>query len=112
MPKHAFAPTNGRFQRWVIDSSLLENRLGDPTEREILTHISPEGIEMMEQGKALPVLIYLAPFTSSGPARAGWKAFGETLPQQVHATHQRGHRRVVSVFSLRFFKHVSNHIDD
>ena len=82
MPKHAFAPTNGRFQRWVIDSSLLENRLGDPTEREILTHISPEGVEMMEQGKALPVLIYLAPFTSSGPARAGWKAFGETLPQR------------------------------
>jgi len=82
MPKHAFAPVHGRLERWVLDSPLLENRLGDPTEREILTHISPEGIALMEQGKSLPVLIYLAPFTSSGPARAGWKAFAETLPQR------------------------------
>ena len=71
MPKHAFAPVEGRIERWVLDSPLLENRLGDPTEREILTHISPEGTALMEQGTALPVLIYLAPFTSSGPARAG-----------------------------------------
>ena len=82
MPKHAFAPVEGRIERWVLDSPLLENRLGDPTEREILTHISPEGTALMEQGTALPVLIYLAPFTSSGPARAGWKAFAETLPQR------------------------------
>lgn len=82
MPKHAFSPVRGQIERWVIDSPLLDNRLGDPTEREILTHISPEGVEIMQQGGTLPVLIYLAPFTSSGHARAGWKAFAETLPQR------------------------------
>ena len=82
MPKHVFTPIKGRIERWVLDSKLLSNRLGDPTEREILTHIAPEGLDMIEQGGELPVLIYLAPFTSSGPARAGWKAFAETLPQR------------------------------
>ena len=37
---------------------------------------------MINQGKQLPVMIYLAPFTSSGLARASWKAFAETLPQR------------------------------
>ena len=82
MPKHAFSPIKGSLERWTLNSQLLENRLGDPTEREILTHIAPEGLEMIEQGGKLQVLIYLAPFTSSGPARAGWKAFAETLPQR------------------------------
>ncbi len=82
MPKHAFSPVRGKLERWVIDSPHLENRLGDPTEREILTHISPQGLQKIEQGDTLPVLIYLAPFTSSGHARAGWKAFAETLPQR------------------------------
>lgn len=82
MPKHAFAPVLGQFRRWTLDSTLLENRLGDPTEREVLTHVSPEGMALLSEGQTLPVLIYLAPFTSSGPARAGWKAFAETLPQR------------------------------
>lgn len=82
MPKHAFSPVRGQLERWVLDSPHLENRLGDPTEREILTHIAPEGVERIQNGGSLPVLIYLAPFTSSGHARAGWKAFAETLPQR------------------------------
>ena len=88
MPKHQFTPVRGRIERWSFESELLENRLGDPTEREVLVHLAPEGIEILESGGALPVIIYLAPFTSSGPQRAGWKAFGETLPQR--------HERLVS----------------
>lgn len=82
MPDHAFAPTRGLLERWCLDSPLLANRIGDPTEREILVHIPPEGVTAMAEGQQLPVIIYLAPFTSSGPARAGWKAFTETLPQR------------------------------
>ena len=82
MPEHRFTPVRGRIDRWSFESELLTNRLGDPTEREILVHIAPEGISHIEAGGTLPVIIYLAPFTSSGPQRAGWKAFGETLPQR------------------------------
>lgn len=88
MPDHAFSPTRGLLERWSVDSPLLTNRLGDPTEREVLVHIPPEGVAAMAEGARLPTIIYLAPFTSSGPARAGWKAFGETIPQR--------HERLVS----------------
>ena len=82
MPEHSFAPIEGRIERLVVDSNLLKNRLGDPTKREVIVHIPKQGLELINQGSKLPVLIYLAPFTSSGLARAGWKAFAETLPQR------------------------------
>ncbi|MDP6188740.1 MAG: alpha/beta hydrolase-fold protein [Candidatus Poseidoniaceae archaeon] len=82
MPDHAFAPTRGLLDRWSLDSPLLANRLGDPCEREVLVHVPPEGVKAMQDGSQLGVIIYLAPFTSSGPARAGWKAFAETIPQR------------------------------
>ena len=90
MPDHAFTPTFGLLDRWSLDSPLLANRLGDPTEREVLVHIAPEGVEAMAQGKHLGVVIYLAPFTSSGPARAGWKAFAETIPQRHERLVKQG----------------------
>ena len=82
MPEHSFAPIEGRIERLVVDSNLLNNRLGDPTNREVIVHIPKQGLELINQGSKLPVLIYLAPFTSSGLARAGWKAFAEILPQR------------------------------
>ena len=82
MPEHSFAPIEGSLERIVIDSDLLENRLQDPTKREIIVHIPKQGLDLIEQGGKLPAMIYLAPFTSSGLARAGWKAFAETLPQR------------------------------
>lgn len=82
MPKHSFAPILGQIDRFVIDSELLENRLGDPTAREVLVHITPQGMELIEKGVKLPAIIYLAPFTSSAPARAGWKAFSESILQR------------------------------
>ena len=90
MPDHAFTPTLGLLDRWSFDSPLLANRLGDPTQREVLVHIPPEGVEAMAQGKRLGVVIYLAPFTSSGPARAGWKAFAETIPQRHERLVKQG----------------------
>ena len=82
MPKHSFAPILGRIDRFVVDSALLENCLGDPTSREVIVHIAPKGLGLLERGGKLPAIIYLAPFTSSGPARAGWKAFSESIIQR------------------------------
>ena len=50
MPDHAFTPTLGLLDRWSFDSPLLANRLGDPTEREVLVHIPPEGVEDKKTG--------------------------------------------------------------
>ena len=82
MPAHSFEPIRGNLERFCIVSSKLENRLGDPIEREILVHIPPNS------GGPLPCIIYLAPFTGTGFARANWRAFNETLPQR--------HERLVS----------------
>ena len=82
MPKHSFAPILGKINRFVLDSKLLENRLGDPTSREIMVHIPPKGLDLISKGEKLPAIIYLAPFTSSGLARTGWKAFSESLLQR------------------------------
>ena len=82
MPEHNFTPLTGKLDRMIIDSPLIENKLGDPTTREVIIHIPQQGLAMIDEGHRLPVLIYLAPFTSSGLARAGWKAFAETLPQR------------------------------
>ena len=61
MPRHNFAPITGKFTRFSFDSALLENRLGDPTERDVLVHITKEGLDLISNGEKLPVLIYLAP---------------------------------------------------
>ena len=94
MPDHAFTPTLGLLDRWSFDSPLLANRLGDPTQREVLVHIPPEGVEAMAQGKHLGVVIYLAPFTprallvlagrrsqkQSLNATSGWSSKGKWTP--------------------------------
>ena len=76
MPAHSFEPIRGIFERFSFHSSNLENQLGDPLEREVVVHIPPNS-----QGP-MPCIIYLAPFTGTGFARANWKAFNETLPQR------------------------------
>ena len=93
MPEHSFAPITGSLERITIESQHLSNRLGDPIVREVIVHIPKLGLEMLESGLKLPVMIYLAPFTSSGLARAGWKAFSETLPQR--------HERLVNEDKMR-----------
>ena len=76
MPAHSFEPIRGIFERFSFSSPNLENHLGDPIEREIVVHIPPN------PGGPMPCIIYLAPFTGTGFARANWKAFAETLPQR------------------------------
>ena len=76
MPEHSFEPIRGILQRFSFSSKNLENQLGDPIEREIVVHIPPNS------GGALPCIVYLAPFTGTGFARANWRAFSETLPQR------------------------------
>ncbi len=99
MPEHSFSPIEGKLDRFTIDSDLLNNNLGDPTVREVIVHIPPSGLEIIDQGHQLPVLIYLAPFTSSGLARAGWKAFAETLPQR-HERLVREHKMSPTILVL------------
>jgi enterochelin esterase-like enzyme len=82
MPEHNFSPTMGLLERFSFNSELLTNSIGDPLTREVLVHIPLQGLAAIDQGECLPVMIYLAPFTSSGLARAGWRAFSETLPQR------------------------------
>ena len=72
----------GLLERFSFNSELLTNSIGDPLTREVLVHIPLQGLAAIDQGECLPVMIYLAPFTSSGLARAGWRAFSETLPQR------------------------------
>jgi enterochelin esterase-like enzyme len=76
MPAHSFEPIRGIIERFCFSSEHLENQIGDPIEREVMVHIPPGA-----KGP-LPCIIYLAPFTGTGFARANWKAFGETLPQR------------------------------
>ena len=90
MVSHSFAPIRGRIDRFSFDSPALENRLGDPTEREVLVVITPQADAALSRGERLPVVIYLAPFTGSGPQRAGWKAFSETLPQRIERLTNSG----------------------
>jgi hypothetical protein len=80
MPDHAFTPTLGLFDRWSFDSPLLANRLGDPTEREVLVHIPPEGVEAMDQGKQLGVVIYLAPLHILRPCSRWLEGFCRNNP--------------------------------
>ena len=90
MPAHNFEPIRGKCDRHIITSDLLANRLGDPSEREVIVHLSPQAQQALENGQKLPVIIYLAPFTSSGPARMSWKAFGESMPQRVERITKSG----------------------
>jgi len=76
MPAHSFEPIRGKLERFCFTSENLSNTLGDPIEREVLVHIPIGG------DGPLPCIIYLAPFTGTGMARANWRAFSETLPQR------------------------------
>ncbi|MGB1548851.1 MAG: alpha/beta hydrolase-fold protein [Candidatus Poseidoniaceae archaeon] len=76
MPAHSFEPIRGIFERFSFSSPNLDNLLGDPVEREVVVHIPPNN------NGPMPCIIYLAPFTGTGFARANWKAFAETLPQR------------------------------
>ncbi|MDA0715100.1 MAG: alpha/beta hydrolase-fold protein [archaeon] len=95
MPAHSFEPIQGQIVRFSFDSKQLQNKLGDPTTREVMVHVSPEAVQLIQQGHRLPVLVYLAPFTSSAPARAGWKAFSESILQRHERLVKKGKMKPV-----------------
>ena len=63
----------------VKSKELKSNLLGDPTVRETQVYL-PQGYK---DGKGLPLLVALAPFTSSGLALTNWKLFSENVPQRI-----------------------------
>lgn len=97
MPSHNFSPITGVLERFSLNSESLTNRLGDPTEREILIHIPKQGFDAMIREEKLPVVVYLAPYTSSGLGRAGWKSFSETLPQRFERICNEGGKPAILV---------------
>lgn len=69
----------GTVHRTVLDSVLLRgNPLGDPTSRRIDVYVPAD-----HSGRDLPLLVYLAAYTSSGLAQTNWKNFEETLPDRL-----------------------------
>ena len=72
-------PPRGSVHTLWLESSLLAgNLLNDSSTREVSVYL-PAG----ESGAGLPLLVDLAAFLSGGPAHAGWKGFGENLPQRL-----------------------------
>lgn len=69
----------GTLHRISVTSEILtQNRLGDPSTRDIVVY-TPHG----KTGKDLPLLVDLAGFTSGGPAHVNWKNFGENVPERL-----------------------------
>lgn len=87
MPAHSFEPMRGKIERFSFSSNNLSNKLGDPIEREVMVHIPPGA------NGPMPCIIYLAPYTGTGFARANWKAFSETLPQRHERLVREGKMR-------------------
>jgi hypothetical protein len=81
VPHHPFEPPRGRVEQFTFDgASLRDNRLGDPSRRTVGVYL-PEGYDA--GADEYPLLVDLAPFTSSGLKHLGWQAFGESLPQRL-----------------------------
>ncbi|MBM4163159.1 MAG: enterochelin esterase [Lentisphaerae bacterium] len=69
----------GAIHRLHLNSRVLEdNRLGDPTVREIDVYTPPR-----HDGRGLPLLVNVVGYTSGGPAEASWKNFGENVPERL-----------------------------
>lgn len=62
----------------VDGRSLAGNLLGEPTGRRVAVW-RPRG----HDGRGLPLLVVLAGYTGSGLGMAGWRAFGESLPERL-----------------------------
>ena len=69
----------GQLHRLTIESAMLgQNRLGDPTLREVIVY-TPHG----HDGADLPLLVDLVGYTAGGPAHVNWKNFGENVPERL-----------------------------
>jgi S-formylglutathione hydrolase FrmB len=81
MPHHPFGEIAGTLHTLSLEfGSVLDNRLGDPTCRQVTLYL-PTHCPASE-GR-WPLLIWLAGFTSSGLKSPAWQPFAESLPQRV-----------------------------
>ncbi|MCP4923462.1 MAG: enterochelin esterase [bacterium] len=77
-PNHEYP--KGRLQILRVDSRILKgNPLKDPTLRELPVYIPTN----YNSAQHYPLFVELAPYGNSGLARAGWKGFGESVPQRL-----------------------------
>ena len=82
MPLHNFEPLRGRVETITVASQALrDNRLGDPSSRQVAVYLPPEALEPSE--RRFPLLVALAGFTGSGLKLLSWQLFGENLPQRI-----------------------------
>ena len=85
----------GVLHRLLHQSAVLaDNRLGDPTEREL--HVwTPPGWTAQER---LPLLVDLTGYWGCGLGHTNWKNLGENLPERLDRLAHEGMERVVVAF--------------
>lgn len=66
---------------WLESKVLKSNPWNDPARRRIDVYLPPGFDE--NSGEQLPVVYDLVGFTSGGPAHTAYRAFGESIPEQV-----------------------------
>jgi len=70
----------GQLSKLIIESHLLKgNPLGDPFIRECPVYLPPH----YTPRNHYPLLVDLAPYTSSGLARVAWKNFSKNIPERI-----------------------------
>jgi hypothetical protein len=87
VPLHPFEPPRGSLETLVIDSrALAGNLLGDPARRRVPVYSPPAA----HGGARYPLIVFLAPFTGSGPKYLNWRGFGESVPQRLDRLVESG----------------------
>ncbi|MEE4295670.1 MAG: alpha/beta hydrolase-fold protein [Wenzhouxiangella sp.] len=94
MPAHAkrFRPESAKLSGrldWLDHRSslLLDNPLGDPSDRQHPVYLPP-GYDETDQ--RYPVLLSLAAYTNAGPGQVAWRNHGESLPQRLDRLIEQG----------------------
>lgn len=75
--------------------ALSDSVLGEPADRLHHVYLPPD---YADNDCRYPLLVCLAPYTSSGPAQVGWRNHGENLPQRLDRLHAEG--RMGAVIAL------------
>jgi enterochelin esterase-like enzyme len=77
-----FMSLKGRVETLTIQSNLLKgNPLGDSCAKQCPVYLPPD----YTANKQYPLLLDLAPYTSSGLARTAWKNFSKNIPERIDA---------------------------
>lgn len=88
----------GRIEVFRMDSKVLrDNRLGDPSRRQVTVYLPPEYDRSPR--RRYPLFVDLVGFLGSGPAHVGWKSFAEDVPLRLERlVRQRKMGPVIAVF--------------